>query len=954
MEIRLTGACTSFGDISSMENVKGMEKMCLFREVPDQKIKVFISSICGVEKYDVIRAELKNVIEATGLADVYLFEEKDAATLPAGSHYSLALEDSDICIFLIDNADGIKSGVQAEIDIVKKQKIKALYYFCDENSKEKTTLEQSLMGANFAKSKTVHNFYELSREGAKALINDIISVYHYYCKGKIVLCQSEGVSETQHIDIVGMETLQVPTVPKIVLKNIDKCKEHILKFVLGKSYFRFSDTSVESSEIDEWCNQFFSVLFEGESIKHFNTGMFLEVLKKQQNDKYYQVVQIRWQAIQAYFLGDVEKCIEYLEDALKVAKETHQQAWIIKDILIDLRNQYILFSTVNNSYLESEAQKELTESNEDVYYPILDRINETLHEKYIEGLYKKKTQSPYSITFGNSFEQYGDLLASAYVVSIYNGSLTHIILFYKKIKDFLFYLCCKYDDWNFRRDILKLAIYEGKGKEIKGIQNSYPEVLNYMDAANAEAIMKYCDNHPVKHERLISQLQAFGAIGYYLSNEDYKKYEDILLREIKEWLYDSEAVNFIGQSIFQCLSGIAHRISQDILTEICCLFISRNYNYWFTDLFRFIGNNIDLCKLNAENSDMLIKHIIGIFDDDKKREQIRYAPHFLGKLRRQNRGITDELDKKVEEYLPKYYNSDYKLEIMKDDVKELTRIIQNYVYFIQRSNQTQGKNGIYFGHGTRNAAVIRSILLENDIDDKEIIDSIILSVADTLLISKEGIRAKLDAVSLLICIVIKYRDGYERNSLIFEKLIDNKETIKADMDNISSNINSIALDICLQFLYTAMGNDTYFDILELLPYIQNDIPTTIAVTRIIVEYLEASDDVVLPKKIEVVVLQNALQWKCSDYLDVRWNAITILLKMARNPENCGIVNHQLISLIDSENVYIKNLILCNIYRESGISEATRNYIVSKCENDANFVTRKVCKEIKDEYIRTDG
>ena len=39
--------------------------------------------------------------------------------MPAGNHYTWALEDSDICIFLIDNTDGIKPGVQAEIDTVK-------------------------------------------------------------------------------------------------------------------------------------------------------------------------------------------------------------------------------------------------------------------------------------------------------------------------------------------------------------------------------------------------------------------------------------------------------------------------------------------------------------------------------------------------------------------------------------------------------------------------------------------------------------------------------------------------------------------------------------------------------------------------------------------------------------------------------------------------------------------
>lgn len=365
-------------------------------------------------------------------------------------------------------------------------------------------------------------------------------------------------------------------------------------------------------------------------------------------------------------------------------------------------------------------------------------------------------------------------------------------------------------------------------------------------------------------------------------------------------------------------------------------------------MFKFIRNHMDLSKMKVDSSKMIIKHIIDMFEDDKQREQIQYAPHFLGTLRKQNREMTEELDKKVAEYFPKYYIGDYRLETIEDEVQDLTSFIKNYVQSIRCSNETQGKNGIYFEHGTRDIAIIRSILVENDIEfDNEIMDSVVTAVADTLLVSQEGINVKLDAVSLLICIVVKYSNDYKRNIHIFKKLFEKKETIKVvDNDIISSNIDSISLEIGLCLLFSAMDIDTYFDILEIMPYIQNDIPTIISVTRIIAEYLEVTDDVVLTQKIEVIVLQNVLQWLCSGQLDIRWNATRILLKMARNPENSKIVNQQLISLVDSGNVYLKNLIIRNIYKENGISDVTRNYIMKKCENDANFVVRMVCEEEK--------
>lgn len=96
-------------------------------------------------------------------------------------------------------------------------------------------------------------------------------------------------------------------------------------------------------------------------------------------------------------------------------------------------------------------------------------------------------------------------------------------------------------------------------------------------------------------------------------------------------------------------------------------------------------------------------------------------------------------------------------------------------------------------------------------------------------------------------------------------------------------------------------------------------------------------------------MQNVMQWLCSDQLTIRWNATRILLKLSRNPENREIVNHRLIYLADSDNVYIKNFIMRNIYKTEEISESTRDYVISKCENDPNYVVRMVCADVKNEH-----
>lgn len=616
--------------------------------------------------------------------------------------------------------------------------------------------------------------------------------------------------------------------------------------------------------------------------------------------------------------------------------------------MVDLRNEHWVRCTVRNEFSDIPAQKELTESNEELYYPILDRIDESLHVKYIEGLYKKKTESPYSVTLGNNFDQYGEMLASSFIVSMYNGSLTHILLIYEKIRNFVFYLSCKYDNWNFKLNLYKLAIFAGKEKEIKGIQDSYPEVLNSLTSDEAASIMDFCLNHPIKYERLSSRWLAFGAVGYFLDDKCFEYHEKSIVGEIKSWLRSEDSVLSIGQNIFKCLSGVAYRMSQDTLSEICCQFIEKHYIRWYTEMFKFIANYINLQKMSTESAQSLIEHINSILDSQKEREEINYAPVFLCVLRKQNIVLTEDMDKKVAEYFPNYYIGDYKLETTESKKQDMSVFVREYVERIRNNNETQGKNGAYFGHSVREIAIVRTILLGKEVAcDSEIMDMLISTVADTLLISKEDISTKLDAIALLICIAIKYPEDYKRNQSVYEKLFDQQDAIEvADHSIISSNIDSISLKIGLQFLYNSMGKEVYNDILELMPYIQDDTATIIAVTHLIVEYLETTDTIILPTRVEAIILQNVLQWLRSEFLDIRWNATRILLTLSRNPENRGIVNHQLMTLIDCSSVYIKNLIMRHLYKMDGIFDETKDYIVSKCKHDANYVVRMVCAEVE--------
>ena len=178
---------------------------------------------------------------------------------------------------------------------------------------------------------------------------------------------------------------------------------------------------------------------------------------------------IRWKAIQEFFLGHIEECIGNLSNALKLARDTNQPEWVINDILVDLRNQNFNNTYSNFKPLDFSAQQELSESKEELYYPVLDRIVDYLNKKCIDGLYEKRIESPFSVSFSNELDDLGEMLASTLIISMYNGSLTHILLIYERIRDCVFYLSSKYSNWIFKLNLYKLAVFAAKEKEIEGI-----------------------------------------------------------------------------------------------------------------------------------------------------------------------------------------------------------------------------------------------------------------------------------------------------------------------------------------------------------------------------------------------------------------------------------------------------------------------------------------------------
>ena len=90
-----------------------------------RKIRVFISSKCGDAdesgnpgRFDAMRRGITNRLKSSPVFDPYLWEDGGASTTSAKNNYISELNDSDICVFIIDNKVGVTAGVQNEINQV--------------------------------------------------------------------------------------------------------------------------------------------------------------------------------------------------------------------------------------------------------------------------------------------------------------------------------------------------------------------------------------------------------------------------------------------------------------------------------------------------------------------------------------------------------------------------------------------------------------------------------------------------------------------------------------------------------------------------------------------------------------------------------------------------------------------------------------------------------------------
>lgn len=378
------------------------------------KLRVFISSKCG-GKYTIARKALQKMLDSTGLVETYVFETETASSEDTKSAYLEYVDGSNLCVFLIDNKDGVPAAVLSEEKRAKDMKLRLLYIFCDENEKNKTPMQQGIKESLSQKYCVVHEFADIVAMAYDSILQDLIAVY----KRKETSLVNEECNE------LDSDKRQITTASLLTSFNDGISFPYVLR-VFTESILPKDPTRDEPQKTDlenYLSEQLKNVLYKKTYDDSLLKKICDEALKKHKKDTH-ELIKIRFEAQKAYYSSNYTECFGLLKKAIRIAIDNNNiPIWLANDIAIDLRYIQEMIDEGNSQItIKKIGQKYIDESEEPVYYPLLDRQLENMQEKIANRYYKQLNISPYATTYGG-IEPIFNHLANAFVIAELHGSI---------------------------------------------------------------------------------------------------------------------------------------------------------------------------------------------------------------------------------------------------------------------------------------------------------------------------------------------------------------------------------------------------------------------------------------------------------------------------------------------------------------------------------------------------
>ncbi|MCL2194417.1 MAG: hypothetical protein FWB76_00480 [Oscillospiraceae bacterium] len=667
------------------------------------KIKVFISSKCD-GRYAIVRKSLEVLLEESGMVNVYNFDSAPASSQNLKSSYLNKLQDSDVCIFLINNSDGVSEPVWDEHNHARQYNKPSLYIFCNENSTTETELQKSLRKNEkyMVKYKVVPNFSDLAKEAMRSLLYDFIDIYNEYSKGRLIHIgevekpnESDFISKVESISkslpedsTTSAQAISLYNLGKNSIKGFKRTVRVFTDFFIPRNddYYEIKEEYREKEPdnypvFDELCAQFFFALIGKIALP----AGFFEKLKgeviKMHHDEVAHLVILRIDAIAAYWIGNLQECINFLEKAHSKATEINTPAWLRSDILLDLRNMDYEMDRMAGTWKSSNQwQKALDKESDVFHYPALDRLALEISRKSCKIYTDKLTRNPYSTTYGIGYEMVAKQAAKIFLISVQHGSLTQILVTLEHLASVLSAYCGVHRTIpSMYKSLLVCLLLRQDEKALEKLFGNYFGYggANAITANDAEELMCAVSLIPLAHNREKSYMLLLRFLGYQFSDEKFSELESIIKNILQDKMKLGKRNVIIHWSFNLALESLMHiawRFDSDFIADFL-MFLVKNVHIGSLTNYKNVFWKLEYARLSEGKLHQLTQGLINGYVNDLLKDDKRSITSLSEalkhiRLRKEAKDLYATIDEAVRCNAPKYFEENYSLDLLSKNQQE--------------------------------------------------------------------------------------------------------------------------------------------------------------------------------------------------------------------------------------------------------------------------------------------
>ena len=897
-------------------------------------LRVFISSKCG-GKYSIARKALETLLKSTGLVEVYVFENEPASSEDTQSAYLEYVDQSNLCIFLVDNQDGAPPAVLSEEKRAKDKSLRLLYIFCDESEKRPTPMQENIKNSLSQKYQVVHEFSDIVSTAYDSVMQDLIAVYKR--KEKPFLETESNVAES----VDGISQLNV----KLDTLHFSKSSEseEVYKTLTANLIPRKpNENQKETTILEKLLSEQLKVVLSQKAFDATIIDKISNEITREKNDAVTDLLKLRFAAQKSYFSAQYEECMKLLQEAIKLAIDSEMiPAWISNDIAIDIRHVQCKIDEQNSCItIDNPGQKYINESDEPVYFPYLDRHVENMWEEIAKKFHSQATISPYTTSIGG-LDRLFRPLSEAFCIAEKVGSIVQTVITKDRLIAIYLMLCTIYSDHDLLVELIRLLVINQDNKQIDTIIRTYNQSMDILNESDMRIIINSLDTCTDTTRKMMSKYLLVGKFGNYFDDSSFNALQNELVDFAMQWIRDDKRIFNYSSYIFDFFNSNTLRIDIVQIVDFVCSIFDNRLARFYMDSFKII-RNIDFSTAAIETQKKVMQIFTGIATGKVECHDDQYFSSALIRFCKTTTLNIENLEVEIAKKYPDFYKNTFRLEMASRRKVNCIEFVENYLNEAKSRNEVQGQGGKYSGYAYECYDVIFNILTIDPVRlNKDLLNNVVDTIIETLSKPTQTVKAKMSAIKLLQYIFYEYEAEYTWND-IQTQMIEHVDDFSSGYEMLlfekdTNFILSFQYDLLLS-AFDPSRNDILLE--RMLSLDLSDAYALIRILNIVATYLRGLK---APSNTELLLafLYFSISHSQHKEKDVKYYATLCLIELSKFDLTKRLALIHLLQLMDTGSHTTKIAIISRIKMINDPDDAYITQIVNKGKADNNYLVRYV-------------